>query len=61
MTTENQIQTIIEGLEDLQKILKDARPEAATGYTIETSYPYAVGYTSAGISNAIFSLCQLLK
>ena len=61
MSTENQIQTVIEGLEDLKKILSDARPEAAGGYTVETSYPYAVGYTSAGIDNAIFSLCQLLK
>ena len=61
MTTENQIQTIIESLQDMKKILSDARPEAATGYTIETSYPFAVGYTSAGIDNVIFSLCQLLK
>ena len=61
MSTENQIQTVIEGLEDLKKILSNARPEAASGYTVETSYPYAVGYTSAGIDNAIFSLCQLLN
>jgi len=61
MTDQFQLQMIIETLEDMQRVLKDARPPLASGYTTETSYPYAVGYTTAGIDNAIFSLCQLKK
>ena len=61
MTDQFQIQMIIETLEDMLIVLKDARPPLASGYTTETSYPYAVGYTTAGIDNAIFSLCQLKK
>lgn len=61
MTTEHKIQSIIEQLENLQNVLKDARPKGSNGYTSETSYPYAVGYTKGGISNAVFDLRQLLK
>ena len=62
MITEYTIQSIIEQLEDLQKVLKNARPVNGFPDSVgDPSYPFAIGYTTAGINNAIYSLGQLLN
>lgn len=60
--TEYQIQTIIESIDDMQKVINAARRDFEGLDTVEDcSYPFAAGYTSAGLSNIKYSLCQLLN
>ena len=60
--TEYQIQTIIDSIDDMQKVINVARRDFEGIDTVEDcSYPFAAGYTSAGLSNIKYTLCQLLK
>ena len=60
--TEYQIQTIIESIDDMQKVINAARRDFEGIDTVEDcSYPFAAGYTSAGLSNIKYTLCQLLN
>ncbi len=60
--TKYQLETIIESIDDMQKVINVARRNFNGIDTVEDcSYPFAVGYTSAGLGNIKFTLCQLMK
>ena len=62
MTNQHSIESIIEQLEHLSYVLNNAHRGPEHSETIHNcSYPFAVGFCQAGISNAVFDLRRLMN
>jgi hypothetical protein len=63
MSTQTQIEIIIESLQDLYEIMNRSRPVNPNrpDSVEDPSYPFVVGYTQGGISNVIYDLKRLKK
>lgn len=62
MQLTSKIESIIDSLEDMKKMLKESGPtKHGPDADVTKSYPYAVGYTETGIFNVILDLKGILR
>jgi len=62
MQLTSKIESIIDSLEDMKKMLKESGPTRHNDpdADVTKSYPYAVGYTESGIFNVLLDLKLIL-